>query len=255
MTQELSGLNYDIVIAATKSTTSTTTPGFLDAANITSGMELASEPVSAPGYARMEYKKEGKEGTIAVAAEQNIVRFSETLMDGVNEAPAIIRMSRSYTQMLPNLGYEAVANNLRVLLPCPEDSYAASRYIIQNFFANSLFQSTSKPPKRLSINFVLETERCPVYFSIAEASMRKELEEATTPIVVFSGSFTYALKGEDSSEKLAYMHECIGNWQLDYAVFNDIINNHLLPQNVVEPSYQQVPQLEADNNLYALSAV
>lgn len=254
MTQELSGLNYDIVIAATKSTISTTTPGFLDAANITSGMELAYEPKSAPGYTRIEYKKGDKE-IIAVAAEQNIVRFSETLMNGVKEAPAIIKMSRSYTQMLPNLGYEAVANNLRVLFPCPEDKDAASRYITQNFLSNSLFQSTSNPPKRLSINFVLETERCPVYFSIAEASMQKESSEATTPIIVFSGSFTYALKGEDSSEKLAYMHECIGNWQLDYAVFNDIINNHLLPQNVVEASYQQVPQLEADNNLYALSAV
>lgn len=255
MRKQLSGLNLDISIATRKSLTSTIDSVILDAANITSGMELASEPVSAPGYTRKEFKKEGKEGTIAVTAEQNIVRFSETLMDGVNEAPAIIKMSRSYTQMLPNLGYEAVANNLRVFLPCPEDKDAASRYITQNFLANSLFQSTSKPPKRLSINFALETERCPVYFSIAEAVMQKESEESTTPIVVFSGSFTYALKGEDSAEKLAYMHECIGNWQLDYAVFTDIINNHFLPQNVVEPSYQLEPQVEADNHLYALSAV
>ncbi|OKH30349.1 hypothetical protein NIES2101_42485 [Calothrix sp. HK-06] len=102
MQQQLSGLNFDIVIPTSKPATSTIAATFLDAANITSGMELASEPISTPGYARTEYRKP-LNGSIILTAEQTRVGFSETFSsDG--EAPAIIRMSRSYTQMLPNLG-------------------------------------------------------------------------------------------------------------------------------------------------------
>ncbi len=254
MNEQLSGLNFDIVIATTKPAISTIAPTFLDAANITSGMELASEPISTPGYARSEYKKPPK-GSIILTAEQNRVVFSETLDSEDKEMPAIIRMSRSYTQMLTNLGYEAIGLNFRGFLAFPENKDAASKYITSNFLANSSFLSIGKSPVRASINLVFDTERCPVYFSIAEAGMRKEEEETTTPIVMFSGSFSYVLKGEASAEKLAYMHECIGNCQFDYAVFTDIINNHFLAQNVIEPSYQQVPQLEANNNLYAVSAI
>lgn len=254
MQQQLSGLNFVIIIPTTKSAIPTVSSAFFDAANISSGMELASEPISAPNYARVEYKKGDKQSVI-VTSEQNRVEFSETLNSEYNEAPAIIRMSTSYTQMLPNLGCEAVGINFRGFKACPEDSDAASRFITSNFLAKSSFASIGKSPVRASINLVFDTERCPAYFNIAEASMRSESSEATTPIVVFSGSFSYVLKGETSAEKLAYMHECIGNWQFDYAVFTDIVNNHFLAQNVVEPIYQELPQLEADNHLYAAGAV
>jgi hypothetical protein len=257
MIQQLSGLNIDIVIATSKPAGPTITSAFFDAANITDGgMKLASKPVSTPEYGRMEYEYENdSKKIIAVTGEQNRVGFSQTLNSEDNEAPAIIRMSTNYTQMLPNLGCEAVGISFRGLKACPEDKDAASRFITSNFLAKSSFASIGKSPVRASINLVFDTERCPAYFNIAEASMRKEEEETTTPIVVFSGSFSYVLKGETSAEKLAYMHECIGNWQFDYAVFTDIVNNHFLAQNVVEPIYQELPQLEANNHLYAAGAV
>ncbi|MBF2064607.1 MAG: hypothetical protein IGS39_09340 [Calothrix sp. C42_A2020_038] len=59
-----------------------------------------------------------------VTSEQNRVEFSETLNSLDNEAPVIIKMSRSYTQMLPNLGYEAVGINFRGLKACLEDKDA-----------------------------------------------------------------------------------------------------------------------------------
>jgi hypothetical protein len=253
MNQQLAGLNIDIVFATKKQALSTITPDFFSGAGIVDGeIELVSQPVLAKNFARMELVE-----NIVIVGEPNRIVFSEAMVDKKYEKLVIPAMARKYTQTLPNLEYEAIGINIRGFLSFPDSQDAASRYIASNFLAAGTWQAIGTSPMRASINLVFQLERAPLYLSIAEAAV-KQADETTTPIVMFSGSFSYTLNGESASEKLAYMHECIGNWQADFAAFTDIINNHFLAQTATN-SFPQLPHIDSDSvvspDIFAMSGV
>ena len=80
---------------------------------------------------------------------------------------------------------------------------------------------------RASLNLVYKFNRAPFYLSISEAALRNE-DETSTPIVMFSGSFSYELSGENGSEKLSLLNQAIDNWQVDLETYSNIINNKFL---------------------------
>jgi hypothetical protein len=251
MTQklELEGINLDIAIATEKSAVSTINPEFLIAAGISDEIQLVSEPILTKDFASVELAQ-----NIRISGEFGRVAFSELMAGKTDESLKIPSMAIRYTKTLSHLGYKAFALNYRGFRSFPSDQDGARKYIIENFFPNASWQTIGKSPARASVNLVFEMSRSPVYMNITEATVRKE-DESTMPIVMFSGSFSYVLDGESAAEKLAYMHECIGNWQSDFAEFTDIINNHFLVQPVVE-SYQQLPQVETEEipNIFAMTA-
>jgi hypothetical protein len=259
MNQQLSGLNLDIVAATRKPAASTINPDFFSGAGIIKGeIELTSQPVNARNFSRMELAN-----NIVVVGEGNRVIFSEAMADKTPDKLSIPGMASKYIQTLPNLEYEAIGINIRGFLSFPENKDAASKYITSNFLANASWQGIGKSPVRASVNLVFDMERSPLYLSIAEAAMRKEEDETTVPIVMFSGSFSYAIDAESAAEKIAYMQEKISNWQTDFAAFNEIINHHFLIQNTVEnyqhiPTlevYEEIPQRESEANLFAMNGV
>lgn len=270
MNQQLTGLNLDIVAATKKLATSTINVDFFSGAGIIEGeVKLASQPVNSPNFSRIELEE-----NIVVVGEGNRVVFSEAMAGKTPEKLKIPAMALQYIQMLSNLEYEAIGINIRGFVSFPGDKNAASKYIASNFLANASWQTISELPLRdASINIVFERERSSVYLNIAKAAMRKEEDETTVPIIMFSGSFSYVLNG-DFSEKLAYMQEIIANWQTDLTAFNEIINNHFLAQNTVSSyqktpqmsrykeitqieSYQEMPQTESESetNLFAMNGV
>ncbi len=249
MNQQLTGLNLDIVAATKKPATSTINVDFFSGAGIIEGeIKLASQPVNSKNFSRIELEE-----NIVIVGEGNRIVFSEAMADKIPEKLKIPAMALQYIQMLSNLEYEAIGINIRGFLSFPEDKDAASKYIVSNFLANASWQTIGELPVRAaSINLVFDRERSPFYLNIAEAAMRKEEDEATVPIVMFSGSFSYVLNG-NAAEKLAYMHEVIANWQTDFTAFNEIINNHFLAQNTVG-SYQEMPQMSSYQEITQIEA-
>jgi hypothetical protein len=248
MNQRLEGINLDIVVATKKPAISTITPEFFNGAGISdSEIELVSDHIYTKNYARMELAH-----NISISGELNRVTFSEAMVGKSLELLKVPGMAKRYTQTLSNLEYEAIGLNFRGFLSFPSDPDGARKYILSNFFPNASWQ-TICDTVRAGISLVFEKPRSPLYMNIAEATVRKE-DETTMPIVVFSGSFSYVLDGESAAEKLAYMHECIGNWQSDFAEFIEIIDNHFLAKPVIE-SYPQLPSLETEvPNIFAMSA-
>jgi hypothetical protein len=240
MNQQLAGLNLDIVAATKKPAASTINLDFFSGAGIIEGeIKLASQPVNSKNFSRIELSE-----NIIIVGEENRVIFSEAMAGKTPESLKIPAMASKYIQMLSNLEYEAIVVNIRGFLAFPEDKDAASRYIASNFLVNAPWQTIGKSPVRASVNLVFTLEGSPFYLNIAEAAMRKEEDETTVPIVMFSGSFSYVLKGESAAEKIAYMQGVIANWQNDFTAFNEIINNHLLAQNTAE-NYQETPQMSS----------
>lgn len=255
MNHKNAGLNTDIIIITKKSVISTVTSDFFSGAGIIEEgeLELASKPILAPAFARVEYKDNADKSVIVTAEANNRVIFSETINDKSFEQPLIKKMACKYTQTLPNLDYEAVLVSFRNFLSFPDSQDEAIKYIASNFLTNGSWQTIGKSPVRASIDLVFDMEHAPLYLKIASATMRLE-DETTIPVVMFSGSFSYILDGESAAEKLAYIHECIGNWQTDFDAFTDIVNNNFIVQNAVESSYQLQAPVETETNLFAMSA-
>jgi hypothetical protein len=259
MSQQLSGLNLDIVAATRKPAVSTINSDFFSGAGIIEGdTKLVSQPASARNFSRMEFEK-----NIVVVGEGNRVIFSETMLDKTPEQLGIPVIAGKYIQTLPNLEYEAIGINIRGFLSFPEGKDTASKYITSNFLADASWQGIGKSAVRASVNLVFDMERSPLYLSITEATMRKEEDETTIPIVMFSGSFSYAINGKNSAEDIAYMQGIINNWQTDFATFNEIINHHFLANNRLESyqansqiqAYKEMPYGESEANLFAMNGV
>lgn len=156
------------------------------------------------------------------------------MVDRTPEQLAVPRMASQYSQMLPHLGWEAIGINLRGFLTFPDNQDGASQYITSNIFGNPSWQGIGKSPVRASVNLVFDLEKSPLYFSVSEALMRKEEDETSISAVMFSGSFSYTIETENSSEQISYIQNVISNWQADLTTFNEVVNDYFIADTRVK---------------------
>lgn len=241
MSQQLEFKNQDLVIIlATKGNPiNTINPELFKYNNtVPQDLELVRQPDYKNGVVRLDYDKE-----ISIIAQTNRIMFAEAIGDKKPESLSVPSIASNYPQSLPNMEFEGLGISFRGYVPFT-DSQDARQYMSKNLFAPGAWQEVGDAPVRATVNLVYSFERAPLYLSINEASLRNS-DETTTPIIMFSGSFSYSLSGETAVEKLASLQQAIGNWQTDLMTFSDIINNKFLAQ-VVE-NYSVVP------NVFAMS--
>ncbi|MGB3755003.1 MAG: hypothetical protein WBA07_01330 [Rivularia sp. (in: cyanobacteria)] len=115
---------------------------------------------------------------------------------------------------------------------------------------------------RASLNLVYKLQRAPFYLTVTEAALRAEAEgETNTPIIMFSGSFSYELDGENNAEKLLKLNSVFDNWQSDLEDYKNIISNKFLAQKTSRVGEYSLetnnnPETNHDsetNNLFAMS--
>jgi hypothetical protein len=130
--------------------------------------------------------------------------------------------------MLPNAEYQGLGVNPRGYVGFENtDQDAARKFVSEGMFAPGAWQQVGTSPMRSTVNLVYTFERAPLYLTINEAALRNP-DETTMPIVLFSGSYSYEISGESSTEKLNNLLTTMGNWQTDLQEFSDIINHKFL---------------------------
>jgi hypothetical protein len=70
-------------------------------------------------------------------------------------------------------------------------------------------------------------DRGPFYLSVNEAALRNP-DETSTPIVLFSGSFSYEVKSESVLSRKNSIHIALDNWQADLLAYQEIISKNFL---------------------------
>ena len=221
MSQALTVQELAIVIAAKDLKPSIITPDFLKYSGIIPGeWEFASKPVVNNNGARFSFKN-----GLNIVAEPNRIIFAEAIANKTTETVLAPSLISKFTEVLPNLDFQAVGINPRGFVAFGEDD-AANKFITQKLLSPGAWQEEGEEAMRASLNLVYRLKRAPLALNITEAALNQK--DKKIPIVIFSGSFSYQVAGNSSEQKLSYVNQVIGNWFTDITAFSSLVNDKFL---------------------------
>lgn len=223
MAQSLVVQELVIVIAAKNLSPTILNPDFLKYSGIVpADWELARQPIFTNSVVSVVFQN-----GISIVAEPQRVMFMEVIEGKAASSVAVPGIARKYVQTLPNVEYQAMGLNPRGFVAFENQQDAASKYLAETLLSPGGWQQVGTAPVRNTINYAYTLERRLFNLSVSEAAMRQQ-DETTTPIVLFSGNFSYELAGNTGSEKLISLYQALENWQADLETYKDIVNNKFL---------------------------
>ncbi|MDZ8264628.1 hypothetical protein [Nostoc sp. ChiQUE01b] len=241
MSQTLITQEFGIIIAAKNHKPTILNPDFLKYTGIVpTEWELARQPIYTQSVSQVAFTN-----GIAIIAEPTRVMFIEAIENKAVKEISIPEIAKKYVEALPNVEYEAVGINPRGYVAFEKEQDAARLFLTETLLSGGAWQEVGTAPVRATLNLAYTLERGPLYLSINEASLRNP-DETSTPIVLFSGSFSYEIISETVLERKNSVHQAVDNWQADLAIYQEIINTKFIGKNSEQNSV--VP------NVFAMSA-
>ena len=223
MSQTLITQEFGIIIAAKNHKPTILNPDFLKYSGIVpTEWELARQPIYTQSVSQVAFTN-----GIVIIAEPTRVMFIEAIENKPVEEIAVAAIAKKYVEALPNVEYEAVGINPRGYVAFEKDIDAARLFITETLLSAGTWQEAGTAPVRATLNLAYTLERGPFYLSVNEAALRNP-DETSTPIVLFSGSFSYEVKSETPVERKNSIHQGIDNWQADLSAYQEIISNKFL---------------------------
>ncbi|BDA76513.1 hypothetical protein CAL7716_106790 (plasmid) [Calothrix sp. PCC 7716] len=224
MNKEVKVQEFGIIVAIEDNKPSVMNADFMKYSGIVpESWELARQPIFTQNLTQVVYTN-----GVSIIAEPNRVIFVESLEGKEVKDIIVAAIAERYVKMLPNAKYQGLGVNPRGYVGfegAEED--AARKFISERLFAPGAWQEAGTEPVRSTVNLVYSYERAQHFLTINEAALRNP-DESTTPIVLFSGSFSYEVSGSTSEEKLNNLLKAMGNWQTDLQEFSDLINHKFL---------------------------
>lgn len=231
MSQTLITQEFGIIIAAKNHKPTILNPDFLKYSGIVpTEWELARQPIYTQSVSQVAFTN-----GIVIIAEPTRVMFIEAIENKPVEEIAVAAIAKKYVEALPNVEYEAVGINPRGYVAFEKDIDAARLFITETLLSAGSWQEAGTSPVRATLNLAYTLERGPFYLSVNEAALRNP-DETSTPIVLFSGSFSYEVKSETPVERKNSIHQGIDNWQADLLAYQEIISNKFLGKTSEEKS-------------------
>lgn len=211
-----------IIIAAKNHNPTILNPDFLKYSGIVpADWELARQPIYTNRVAQVIFQN-----GISIVAEPNRVIFLEAIEDKAAASVLVPGIARKYVEALPNMEYQAMGLNPRGYATFNNED-AAHKYLFETLLSTGPWQEVGTEPVRTTLNFAYTLERAQFNLSVNEAALRQQ-DETTTPIVLFSGSFSYDIASITGDERLAALYQAIENWQVDLETYKDIVNTKFL---------------------------
>jgi hypothetical protein len=213
-----------ISISATNFSPTIINPDYLKISGvIPQDWQLSREPIASPGSIQLVYQNR-----ISIVGQQNMVTFIENI--GTEQVTDLIvtELAKKFIEKLPNADYQFLNFNPKSVIPMKDGgSDAARRYITGTLLAPGSWQDIGKAPMQANLNLSYQLDRCQLNVSINEANIQIP-EQPPMPGVLFSGNFNYNVSREDPSMRLTQLHKCIEHWDLDLAVFREMIEQRFL---------------------------
>ena len=198
--------------------------------------ELAQQPIVSEQVSQVIFNN-----AVSLIAESERLFFVEVFKDKKItdlQAPTI---AQKYVKALPNVEYQAVGINLRsYAIPTEADGEAEVQNYVQSLLTPGAWQTVGKEPVQPTVRLTFTLERSQFNLSINEGQLNQP-EQETTPIVLFSGNFSYNVVGETKEERLESLHQSLENWRIDLEIYQEIITTKFLtPQHSI---LQDAPQI------------
>ncbi|BAZ02931.1 hypothetical protein NIES37_69440 (plasmid) [Tolypothrix tenuis PCC 7101] len=229
MSQTLITQEFGIIIAAKNHKPTILNPEFLQYSGIVpTEWELARQPIYTQSVSQVAFTN-----GVVIVAEPTRVMFIEAIEGKAVTEIAVPAIAKKYVETLPNVEYEAVGINPRGYVAFEKSQDAARLFLAETLLSPGDWQEVGNASMRATLNLAYTLERGPLYLSINEAMLRNP-DETTTPIVLFSGSFSYEVKSESSSLRKNNLDQALNNWQADLSAYQDIISSKFLGKNSEE---------------------
>lgn len=235
-----------IVVAIKNHNPTILTPDFLKYSGIIpADWELAREALSTNRITQVVFAN-----GISIIAEPTRVIFGEVIVGKATTAILLPSIIRKYVETLPNVDYQAVGINPIGYVEFKNQPDAARKYLAETLLSTGAWQEVGTAPVQATLNLTYTLLRGQFNLSV-NSTVLKQADETTTPIVLFSGNFSYDVASIAESERRAGLAQAIENWQADLKTYQDIVNTKFLASssisNPVAPdlfAISPVPQLD-----------
>lgn len=212
-----------IIIAAKNHNPTILNPDFLKYSGIVpTDWELARQPIFTNRVAQVIFTN-----GISIVAEPTRVMFIEMIEGKAAASVAVPGIARKYVETLPNVEYQAMGLNPRGYVTFDNGSDAARKYLSETLLSPGAWQEVGNAPVRATVNYAYTLERGQFNLSVNEAALQQP-DQTTTPIVLFSGNFSYDIASITGSDKLATLYQALSNWEADLETYKDIVNTKFL---------------------------
>ena len=184
--------------------------------------ELARPPVLSDRLANIAFKN-----GINLVAQARTITISEPVADSTGLlAPDV---ARRYVETLPQADYQLLHIVPKSLVAFPNHVDGAREYIVETLLAPGAWRQVGHAPVQAALNLFYQLERGQLSLSIQEARLQ-QLDKASVPAVLFTGSFNYDLTSHAPLERLSNLVQLLANCLADLATFEDIVNKKFLRQ-------------------------
>jgi len=180
---------------------------------------------------------------VVITAQSGRIILAENLAEKDASHSLIGDVAHKFVQSLPNLEYSAVGIN-----PTGHAAFEGGRDSVKQFLSGTLvapgpWQNIGIEAPRATLNFTYRLERGALNLTVSEAGLRAD-DETITPVVVFSGNFSYPVSGGAAAERVNCVCDYLNHWRSDLTEFQKIVDESFLSQvdSASEPA-QTAPTL------------
>jgi hypothetical protein len=181
---------------------------------------------------------------ISLASQSDRIIFLEAIAAKPDTEIQVAAIAHRYINVLQKGNYRAVGINFRGYVNC-DQAEVARQYMTQTLLAPGSWQDFGEEPVQAAVNFSYTLEDGQFVLSVNDAAIQKT-DESPTPVVLFSGNFSYDLKEESDPDRLKQLAGIIDNWQSNLDIYRDLINTKFLAD--VAPSTPLVADLLTVNS-------
>jgi hypothetical protein len=239
-----------IVVAMQQPNPSLVTADFLKLSGIIpADWQLAREPIDREHVSELLFTN-----GVRIVAEPNRISLGEPIGDRAIDSLTVARVAHNYTDIFKLAKYSAIGINIRSYSPQASID-TATNYINHQLLASGAWQNYGIAPVRASLSLAYTLSGRQLNLDIAAAGIQFG-EAEITPVILFSGNFTYNLTNPDLGETSAAVGRILTNWQTDLSAYCELItdrflNSESLPKLPISPSSHEYPPANEGEIPYA----
>ncbi len=185
--------------------------------------ELASSPILTQQGSQIIFQN-----GLRLAADANRTILIESTMGKSLSDIAVAEVAKLYVQKLPHAQYEALGINPEGFATFPDYPELAQNYMSKTLLAPGTWLEFGNTVPRVDLNITYTLEQGTLSLKVAQRSIQKENEEATTPIVTYTGNFEYIFQQLPPADKLDVLCNRLDQWQSNIETFTTLIEQRFL---------------------------
>lgn len=183
--------------------------------------QLAKSPLNNDKISRLLFTN-----GVSIVAEPNRIMFGEIIGDKDINTLTVATIAQKYLNIFKLAQYSEIGINIRSY-SLQSNSLAATEYIGRQLLADGTWQNHGIVPMEAALNLTYSLENRQLNLEIAAARIQF-VEPQITPLLLFSGNFSYNLATSKVSNSLAAVSQILTNWPHDLSDYCELITDRFL---------------------------